>query len=123
MKTRIIINALVVLAFGLVMLSSCTTKQGAINNLRSFSYELRDHSQYYDVNDWDKAINKFVKLRDEINKHEYTADERRTIGQIEGECASYMMNGAKDGIINRVGTYTNELQGILEGILGGMGNE
>jgi hypothetical protein len=75
------------------------------------------------VNDWDKAINKFVKLRDEINKHEYTADERRTIGQIEGECASYMMNGAKDGIINRVSTYTNELQGILEGILGGMGNE
>ena len=123
MKTRKIINALVVLVFGLVMLSSCTTKQGAINNLRSFSYELRDHSQYYDVNDWDKAINKFVKLRDEINKHEYTADERRTIGQIEGECASYMMNGAKDGIINRVGTYTNELQGILEGILGGMGNE
>jgi hypothetical protein len=123
MKTRKIINALVVLVFGLVMLSSCTTKQGAINNLRSFSYELRDHSQYYDVNDWDKAINKFVKLRDEINKHEYTADERRTIGQIEGECASYMMNGAKDGIINRVSTYTNELQGILEGILGGMGNE
>ncbi len=123
MKTRKIINALVVLAFGLVMLSSCTTKQGAINNLRSLSYELRDHSQYYDVNDWDKAINKFVKLRDEINKHEYTADERRTIGQIEGECASYMMNGAKDGIINRVSTYTNELQGILEGILGGMGNE
>jgi hypothetical protein len=34
-----------------------------------------------------------------------------------------MMNGAKDGIINRVSTYTNELQGILEGILGGMGNE
>ncbi len=110
MKTRNVINALVVLAFSLVLFASCTTKQGAINNLRSFSYELRDHSQYYDVNDWDRAIKKFVKLRDEISKHEYTADERRTIGQ-------------KDGIINRVSTYTNELQGILEGILGGMGND
>lgn len=123
MRTRNVINALVVLAFSLVLFASCTTKQGAINNLRSFSYELRDHSQYYDVNDWDKAINKFVKLRDEISKHEYTADERRTIGQLEGECASYMAKGAKDGIINRVSTYTNELQGILEGILGGMGND
>ena len=106
-----------------LLLSSCTTKQGAINNLRKFSYELRDHSVYYSVNDWDKALNKFVKLRDEINKHEYTADERRTIGQLEGECAGYMVKGAKDGIINRVGTYTNEIQGILEGILGGLGND
>lgn len=123
MKTKNVINTLVVLAVSLVMFSSCTTKQGAINDLRRFSYELRDHSASYDVNDWDKALNKFVKLRDEINKHDYTADEHRTIGQLEGECASYMVKGAKDGIINRVGTYTNELQGILEGILGGLGND
>lgn len=124
MKKSSVLYSFLVIGVGCwLMLSSCTTKQGAINNLRSFSYELRDRSAYYDVNDWDKALNKFMKLREEINKHEYSSDEYRTIGQLEGECASYMVKGAKDGIINRVSTYTNELQGILEGILGGMGND
>ena len=111
------------LAAILLLLSSCTTKQAAINDLQSFSYELRDNSAYYDVDDWKKALNKFAKLRDKIRKHEYTAEEYRTIGQIEGECAGYMVKGAKEGITNRVGRYAGELEGILQGILEGMGSD
>ncbi|RRD02058.1 hypothetical protein EII32_04925 [Prevotella sp. OH937_COT-195] len=107
----------------MILLLSCSTKQGAINDLRSFSYELRDNSAYYDVNDWKEALNKFANLRDKISRYGYTAEEYRTIGRLEGECAGYMVKGAKDGIINRIGTCASELEGMLEGILEGMGSE
>ena len=48
-------------AFALMM-ASCSTKQRAINQLESFSYELRDNSRYYDLQDWEKAGKKFVKI-------------------------------------------------------------
>ena len=48
-------------------LASCSTKQHAINQLESFSYELRDHSARYDVQDWQHAAEKFVKIRKNIS--------------------------------------------------------
>ena len=38
-----------------LMVASCSTKQRAINQLESFSTELRDNSRYYDLHDWEKA--------------------------------------------------------------------
>ena len=34
------------------LLSSCATKEHAINRLEKFSYELRDHSAYYTMDEW-----------------------------------------------------------------------
>ena len=86
---------------GLVLMS-CSTKQSAISQLEDFSYELRDHSRYYDAEDWEKAGKKFVKIRERISKHEfdYTAEEKARIGKLEGQCASYMVKGAKDGFFH-----------------------
>ena len=100
-------------------LGSCSTKQSAINQLESFSYELRDHSRDYDVDDWERAGKKFVKIRDRISKHEfdYTAEQKKKIGVLEGKCAGYMAKGVKNGIVDKVKGFGNELNGILQGIL------
>lgn len=68
-------------ALGLAMMS-CSTKQSAINQLEDFSYELRDHSRYYDADEWEKAGKKFVSIRKKISKHEfdYTPEEKAKIG-------------------------------------------
>ena len=50
-------------AMALVM-ASCSTKQSAISQLEDLSYELRDHSRYYNTNDWEKAGKKFVNIRE-----------------------------------------------------------
>ena len=104
---------------GLVM-ASCSTKQSAISQLEDFSYELRDHSRYYDTNDWEKAGKKFVNIREKISKHEfdYTAEEKAKIGRLEGECAKYMAKGAKEGVFDKLKNIGSEIKGILEGILG-----
>jgi len=107
-------------ALGL-MLVSCATKQSAINKLEDFSYELRDNSRYYDSGDWAKAGNKFLKIRDNIRKHEfdYTVAEKQKIGKLEGECARYMAKGAKEGVFDKLLNIGGEVMGIIEGILGG----
>jgi len=104
-----------------LMLVSCSTKQSAIDQLENFSYELRDNSRYYDVDDWEKAGKKFVKIREQIHKHEfdYTAEEKAKIGKLEGECANYMVKGAKDGVFDKLKNIGSEINGILNVILGG----
>lgn len=100
-------------------LSSCNTKQHAINQLENFSEELRDHSAQYSVNEWKKAGEKFVKIRKNISKHEfdYTPEEKEKIGKLEGKCAGYMAKGMKEGVFDKLKAFGNELKGILKGIL------
>ena len=107
-----------------LVLASCSTKQTAINQLEKFSTELRDHSRYYDVQDWEKAGQKFVKITKKVKKYEteYTAEEKSRIGRLEGECAGYMARGAKDNVTDRLRGIFNEIQGIIEGITGAFGD-
>ena len=106
---------------GALALASCTTKQSAIDQLEAFTYELRDNSRNYDVNDWQEAGEKFVKIRAKSHKHEfdYTAEEKVRIGQLEGQCATYMVQGAQEGFLDKLMNFGGELKGILDGILGG----
>ena len=107
-----------------MLFASCSTKQSAINQLESFSTELRDHSRYYDIQDWEKAGKKFVDITKKVKKHEldYTPEELARIGKLEGECAGYMARGAKDNVTDRLRGLLNEIQGIIQGVTGAFGN-
>lgn len=107
-----------------LVLASCSTKLTAINQLEKFSIELRDHSRYYDVQDWEKAGQKFVKITKKVKKYEteYTAEEKSRIGRLEGECAGYMARGAKDNVTDRLRGIFNEIQGIIEGVTDAFGD-
>ncbi|ERJ79221.1 hypothetical protein J5A56_03910 [Prevotella melaninogenica] len=104
------------LALIVAMLSviSCATRESAINDLENFSYELRDNSQYYTAKKWRRAIDKFGRIRREISRHDYTVAERQRIGRLEGDCARYMVRGAKDGVVNSVFGLGSEIQGVLD---------
>ena len=107
-----IFYVIAVTALTLSMLS-CSTKQNAISKLEQFSYELRDNGRYYTFRDWDRAAEEFTSIRKKLNKHNYTGEERRYIGELEGQCAGYVVEGLK----GRVQDYGSELNGILEGLL------
>jgi uncharacterized Zn finger protein len=120
MKTMKIWVACIVLVLAL---ASCSTKQSAINQLESFSTELRDHSRYYDVQDWERAGKKFVDVTKKVKKYQmdYTPEELARIGKLEGECAGYMARGAKENITDRLNGFINELKGILQGVTDAFG--
>ena len=96
--------------------SSCATRESAVNDLEKFSYELRDNSQFYTAKKWRKAVNKFGRIRREIARHDYTVAERQRIGRLEGDCARYMVRGAKNGVVNSVFGLGSEIQGILDAL-------
>ncbi len=102
------------LIVAMLSVSSCATRESAINDLENFSYELRDNSQYYTAKKWRRAIDKFGRIRREISRHDYTVAERQRIGRLEGDCACYMVRGAKDGVVNSVFGLGSEIQGILD---------
>ena len=119
MKKKTLTAVVVAMAMMLLVgFSSCSTKQHAINQLENFSYELRDNSRYYDLNDWEHAGKKFVKITKRVKKHEfdYTPQEKAKIGRLEGECAGYMARGAKDNVSDRLRGIFNEIRGILDGV-------
>ena len=103
-------------------LTSCSTKQHAINQLEDFSYELQYKSKYYSVNDWKDAADRFIKIRKNVAKHEmdYSPEEKARIGELEGECAGYMAKGVKNGFFDKLKGFKNEVVGIIEGILHSM---
>lgn len=102
------------LIVAMLTVNSCATRESAINDLERFSYELRDNSQYYTARKWRRAIDKFGSIRREISRHDYTIAERQRIGKLEGDCARYMVRGAKDGVMNSVFGLGSEIQGILD---------
>lgn len=111
MKKMLMGLALIV---AILSVSSCATRESAVNDLEKFSYELRDNSQYYTAKKWRKAVNKFGRIRREIARHDYTVAERQRIGRLEGDCARCMVRGAKDGVVNSVFGLGSEIQGILD---------
>ena len=102
------------LIVAMLTVSSCATRESAINDFERFSYDLRDNSQYYTARKWRRAIDKFGSIRREISRHDYTVAERQRIGKLEGDCARYMVRGAKDGVMNSVFGLGSEIQGILD---------
>ena len=115
---------LVVCGVFALMLASCSTKQTAINQLESFSTELRDHSRYYGIQDWESAGKKFVDITKKVKKYEldYTPEELARIGKLEGECVGYMARGAKDNVTDRLRGLFNEIQGIIQGVTDAFGD-
>jgi hypothetical protein len=101
---------------GLMTLSSCSTKMTAINQLENLTADLRDNSAYYRVEDWKDAGEKFMSIRKKMSKYDYTPAERRKIGELEGQCAKYMVTGVKDGLLNSVFGIASEINGILDAI-------
>ena len=120
MKTMKIWMACIVMVLAM---ASCSTKQSAISQLERFSTELRDHSRYYDVQDWERAGKKFVDVTKRVKKYQmdYTPEELARIGRLEGECAGYMARGAKDDFTDRLNGFINELKGILQGVTDAFG--
>ena len=93
MKTMKFLAVITIVIASLTTMSSCTT-----------------------VKDWKAAAEKFADLRRKMAKYDYTPAERRQIGEIEGQCARYMVQGVKDGAINGIMSVGNEIKGILDGL-------
>ena len=112
-------NLLTPVIFSLIMLpliNGCSTKQTAIRQMQNLAYDIRDNGSYYTVKDWEDAALKFANIRKKMANYNYTPSERRQIGELEGQCARYMVQGIKSGAINSIIGVGSEIRGILESL-------
>ena len=122
---KIIINHLnmkkylmfIAMALFIGAMTSCSTKQTAMNQLEDFSIELKNNSENYDLQQWKGALDQFIKIRKKISKHHYTSTERMQIGLTEGRCIGYIASGAKKGAFYNLTGFSSEIKGIIDGVM------
>lgn len=101
-----------------ITVMSCSERQSSIAELESFTQELKENSQYYDVEDWEFASQEFEKIIEELNNYrsEFSDDELRTIGRLKGECAVEFSHGAMIQLNNTLDDLSKEAEGFIDGI-------
>ena len=115
-KFRSFFASTAMIMVSLMIFCSCATKRHHIHQLQALSDDLQKNAAYYNAQDWKDAALKFQDIRHDIGKYRYTPDERRQIGELEGQCARYMVEGVKNGALNTVMGVANEIRGILDGL-------
>jgi len=106
-----------------MLLSSCSAKQNAISNLRSLTYDIRDHGAEYTVRDWKEVKERFDKISNKLNTYDLTAAENDEIGRLKGQCVSYFAKGVVENVSTKVVNTAAQAKGIIEGIKEGLKNK
>lgn len=96
-----------------LLLTGCSAKRTAMNDLRHFTTQLQTHGNEYTVEDWKEAAVDFKNISDRISKHEYTAEEREEIGRMKGECLASFGKS----VVNKITNAASELKGLFEGLI------
>lgn len=107
-----------------ICLSSCSTKESAISDLRNLRNNINDYGYRYDVNDWQNAVERYKKIDSKLNKYadKYTYEESREIGRLKGECVSGFAKGVAQNVGTKAGNLKAQIEGLVEGIKNAFGN-
>lgn len=84
---------------GVCIMSSCSTKQSAINQLGRFSTELKKNGADYTIDDWKAAAERYAKVNKKILKHDdYTLAEQKEIAEKELDALIAIKRGLADSV-------------------------
>ena len=113
MKTKPIIQALLITILSLV-LTACNKQEQAIDDLRSFSEQLKEESAEYTQEDWQQAGDQYQQIVEEINQYEYTDEQLKEIGRLQAVCIKQMSKGAMKLLRQNINSISKQLEGALE---------
>lgn len=117
MMRRAIINVLLFTMICFLLLTACSEKQKALNELRDLTESMEKDGDSWNDAQWDQEGNRFFTLQSELRKYNFTNEEKKEIGTLEGRCLSALANHASDGLLNKLKGMGNELNGIINGFL------
>ena len=110
MKKIIFLFSLLALA----LFTSCDKKQSAIDDLESFSQELKENSFDYNNQDWEEAHEQYQLLVEQIDQYEYTDEELKEIGKLKAGCLKQMAKGAMKQFQDGIHNITKQMEGAIE---------
>jgi len=114
------------LAAGLLaalLLSSCATKESAVNKLRAFQQEINVNGVTYTLNDWKDKAEEYAKLNKKVIKHysEYTAEELEEIGRINAECVTSFTKATTQKLGSTLEGAASLIKGVVDGVKSSIG--
>lgn len=102
---------------GVLMLGSCNTRRAAVSDLESLVVDVEENGKSYSMDDWKMVIYRYSKIEERLQKHDYTKEEHKEIGNLKGR---FLGNATKDVLINCYETIENinsEIDGGKEGFI------
>ena len=106
-KVRII----AMLLFSLYMLSCSLGKQDPLQQLEELTEDIRLHHEEYTTADWKEAYAQYEQISKEMEEYQYSSEEIKRIGKLEGECAGYFIKCA----VNSLDGLKDEFSGFMDG--------
>lgn len=111
----------ILLAFAaVVMMSSCSTSESALNDLRNLSHKIEVEGATYGYSDWARVASKYYDVDQKIVKHiqkrEYTDQEMEEIGVLQGECVGGFAKGLGQNLSNAASNIGSLVKGLVKGI-------
>lgn len=102
----------------LALTTACDSKQTPINDLQDLCEDLQANSKDYTEDDWAALEESLTKINDDIERHrsEYTPDEIREIGRLQGKCAGYMTKEALRNLPGQINSALKQVEGALDGM-------
>lgn len=109
------------LAFGtfVLLLTSCSTSQTALGDLRDLSNRIEADGASYGINDWKQTAEKYYKIDKKIANYaaegKYSNEESQEIGRLQSKC----IKGFTKGVAENVGTKALNIVNFIKGIIDG----
>ena len=100
--------------FAVALFTSCDKRQSAIDDLESFSEELKENASEYTNEDWEEAGNQYQMLVEQVDQYEYTDEELKEIGKFKARCIKYMSKGAIKQLEEGIHNMTKQIEGAME---------
>ena len=97
---------------GALVLTSCSTKQKALNDMRGFTRQLELKSDNYGLEDWKQAAGEYAKLNRKLTKYSYNPEQMEEIGELQGQCLSTFLSAMK----TKAQGWGSFIKGVLEGL-------
>lgn len=115
-------TTLLLLAFTMFIMASCSKKQEAIHQLQNFTEDVEKNGGQWSPEEWEQKAKVFTDLRAQMYKYDYDTEEQQQIGKLEGRCAAAFANHATGGLLKQIKDIGNQIQGALDGIGEGIDN-
>ena len=116
-------SIVLIMILSVLLFFSCTSKkQEALNQLRNFTEDVEKNGRFWTQQQWEQKYDVFIEIRKDILKYDYSEEEHKEIGRLEGRCASAMVNHLSGGLLDTLKALGSELGGALNGIMEGIDN-
>lgn len=114
------VNLLTIVAFAILLFSSCDKKQRAIDNLGDLVEKVEKNASEYTEEDWVEVNQQYDKLVAEIDKYDYSGKDSERISKLKGKYAGIKARNTISKFVDGIDKTAKEVKGAIEGFTEGL---